>query len=134
MVETGLLEVESVAAPRAEDIADEQGRAERRVAGAPLLRTLVFAGGFASIGVELAASRLLAPFFGSSTFIWASLIGLTLAFLALGYFLGGRLADRRPEAGAGRLDDEAGQPVLRPQPRQPHLGVAARPRSGGAGR
>ena len=57
----------------------------------------MFAGGFASIGVELTASRLLAPFFGSSTFIWASLIGLTLAFLALGYFLGGRLADRRPE-------------------------------------
>ena len=74
-----------------------KGRAERRVASAPLLRVLVFAGGFASIGVELTASRLLAPFFGSSTFIWASLIGLTLAFLALGYFLGGRLADRRPE-------------------------------------
>ena len=68
-----------------------------RVAGAPFLRVLVFAGGFASIGVELTASRLLAPFFGSSTFIWASLIGLTLAFLSLGYFLGGRLADRRPE-------------------------------------
>jgi spermidine synthase len=99
MVETGILEVERLEAgtPRAEDVVDESGRAARRVAGAPLLRVLVFAGGFASIGVELAASRLLAPFFGSSTFIWASLIGLTLAFLALGYFLGGRLADRRPE-------------------------------------
>lgn len=64
---------------------------------APLLRTLVFVGGFVSIGVELTASRLLAPYFGSSTFIWASLIGLTLAFLSLGYFLGGRVADRRPE-------------------------------------
>jgi spermidine synthase len=99
MVETGFLEVERLeaGAPHAEDIVDEHGRAARRVASAPLLRVLVFAGGFASIGVELAASRLLAPFFGSSTFIWASLIGLTLAFLALGYFLGGRLADRRPE-------------------------------------
>jgi spermidine synthase len=64
----------------------------------PLLRTLVFVGGFASIGVELTASRLLAPFFGSSTFIWASLIGVTLAFLSIGYVLGGRLADRRPDA------------------------------------
>jgi spermidine synthase len=99
MVEIGILEVESLeaGASHAEEILEEHGRAERRVAGAPLLRVLVFAGGFASIGVELTASRLLAPFFGSSTFIWASLIGSTLAFLALGYFLGGRLADRRPE-------------------------------------
>jgi spermidine synthase len=98
MVETGILEVESLeaGAPHAEDIVNEHDRAAR-VTGAPLLRILVFAGGFASIGVELTASRLLAPYFGSSTFIWASLIGLTLAFLALGYFLGGRLADRRPE-------------------------------------
>src|ERR671913_352512 len=99
MVETGILDVERLeaGAPHAADIVNEQGRAARRVASAPLLPVLVFAGGFASIGVELTASRLLAPFFGSSTFIWASLIGLTLAFLALGYFFGGRLADRRPE-------------------------------------
>lgn len=62
-----------------------------------MLRTIVFCGGFASIGVELTASRLLAPYFGSSTFIWASLIGLTLAFLALGYFLGGQLADQHAQ-------------------------------------
>ena len=99
MVETGILEVERLeaGASHAENIVNDHVRAERRVAGAPLLRVLVFTGGFASIGVELAASRLLAPFFGSSTFIWASLIGFTLAFLSLGYFLGGRLADRRPE-------------------------------------
>src|SRR5215211_7806739 len=95
MIESGI--AESIGAPRVEDLAGEHRRAVPRVAGAPFLRVLVFAGGFASIGVELAASRLLAPFFGSSTFIWASLIGLTLTFLAFGYFLGGRLADRRPD-------------------------------------
>jgi spermidine synthase len=62
----------------------------------PFLRLLVVAGGFASIGVELTASRLLAPYFGSSTFIWAALIGLTLTFLSLGYWLGGHIADRHP--------------------------------------
>lgn len=73
----------------------DAGRGAR--AATPLLRVLVFAGGFASIGVELTASRLLAPYFGSSTFIWASLIGLTLTFLSLGYVLGGRVADRWPQ-------------------------------------
>src|ERR671917_427103 len=95
MIETGI--VESAAVGPAEDATSEQSRAAPRVGGAPFMRVLVFAGGFASIGVELSASRLLAPYFGSSTFIWSSLIGLTLAFLSLGYVLGGRLADRRPE-------------------------------------
>src|SRR5262245_44153180 len=69
--------------------------AEREGMGA-LIKLIVFLGGMTSIGIELAASRLIAPFFGDSTFIWANLIGLTLACLALGYYLGGRVADRYP--------------------------------------
>jgi spermidine synthase len=60
------------------------------------LSLLVFTGGFVTLGVELSASRLLDPWFGNSLIVWASLIGLILLYLATGYWLGGRLADRSP--------------------------------------
>ena len=46
---------------------------------------------------EITGSRVLAPFIGTSTYIWTSLIGVILAALSLGYWLGGRMADRVPK-------------------------------------
>ena len=68
----------------------------RKLSRAYLL-LLVFTAGFATLGVELSASRLLDPWFGNSLIVWASLIGLILLYLAAGYWLGGRIADRWPQ-------------------------------------
>lgn len=57
----------------------------------------VFLSGFAVMAIELAGSRLLTPVFGSSVFVWGSIIGIVLSSLAAGYFLGGRLSDARPD-------------------------------------
>ena len=61
------------------------------------LEALVFAVGMSTLGAEIAAQRLMAPFFGSSTVIWANTIAVVLLALSVGYALGGKLADRRPD-------------------------------------
>ena len=55
-----------------------------------LLRPIAFFVGAASLGAEIAAARLLAPYFGASTIIWANTIATVLVALSVGY------CDRRP--------------------------------------
>ncbi len=56
------------------------------------------------MALEILSSRVLAPHFGNSVYVWGSIISVFLAALSLGYLLGGRLADRQPSISAlGRL-------------------------------
>ncbi|MDR7518898.1 MAG: fused MFS/spermidine synthase [Armatimonadota bacterium] len=51
------------------------------------------------LALEIIASRVLAPYFGNSIYVWGSLIGVFLTALSIGYAVGGRLADRFPSPG-----------------------------------
>ena len=53
--------------------------------------------GTSTLGAEIAAARLMAPFFGASTIVWANTIAVVLVALSIGYWFGGRMADRRPD-------------------------------------
>jgi MFS family permease len=57
---------------------------------------ITFTVGAAALGTEIAAARLLAPWFGASTIVWANTIATVLLALSAGYWLGGRLAERWP--------------------------------------
>ena len=59
------------------------------------VRAIAFVVGASSLGAEISAARLLAPYFGASTIIWANTIATVLVALSAGYAIGGRLADRR---------------------------------------
>lgn len=65
-----------------------------------LLQLLVFTSGLSVMAVEMTGLRLLAPYFGTSLLVTTALIGTLMAFLALGYALGGRVGDRRPTLAA----------------------------------
>jgi spermidine synthase len=68
------------------------------------LEALVAVVGAASLGAEIAAARLIAPWFGASTIVWANTIATVLVALSIGYWIGGRLADRDPTlAGLSRI-------------------------------
>src|SRR5687768_10901790 len=61
------------------------------------LELAVFVCGALVMVYEIIGSRIVAPYIGTSTYIWTSLIGVILAALSLGYWLGGRMADKRPD-------------------------------------
>ncbi|NQT15138.1 MAG: fused MFS/spermidine synthase [Planctomycetes bacterium] len=56
-----------------------------------------FLAGAAVMIIELAGNRILAPWFGNSLYTWTGLIGVILMSISAGYYLGGYLADRRPD-------------------------------------
>lgn len=64
-----------------------------------LVYGVAFLSGGVLLGLEIVASRILAPYFGNSVYVWGSLISVFLLALSIGYWLGGVLADRRPSLG-----------------------------------
>jgi len=61
-----------------------------------LVLILAFSSGFIIMSVELLGGRILAPYFGSSIYVWGSIITIFMASLAIGYLLGGRLSLTNP--------------------------------------
>ena len=62
-----------------------------------ILEITVFVCGALVMVYEIIGSRLLSPYLGASTYVWTGLIGVILAALSLGYWLGGNWADKKPD-------------------------------------
>jgi MFS family permease len=60
------------------------------------LEIVVFLCGAVVMAFEIIGSRMLGPYVGTSYVVWSAIIGIILLSLSLGYFTGGRLADRKP--------------------------------------
>lgn len=63
-----------------------------------LLYLIAFISGFVMMSCEILGVRVLAPFYGSSVYVWGATISVFLAGLSVGYAAGGRIADRRADA------------------------------------
>lgn len=62
-----------------------------------LLEITTFIAGATGMIIELVASRILSPYLGNSNLIWTCIIGMMLAFMSLGYFIGGKISDKHPK-------------------------------------
>jgi spermidine synthase len=62
-----------------------------------ILEITVFICGAVVMVFELVGSRVLGPYFGTSLFVWTSLIGIILGSLSLGYYVGGKVADKKAD-------------------------------------
>lgn len=61
-----------------------------------LVMSLAFTSGFIIMSVELLGGRILAPYFGSSIYVWGSIISIFMVALSTGYLIGGRLSLDNP--------------------------------------
>src|SRR5450830_1115356 len=61
------------------------------------LGVAIFTCGAVVMIFELVGSRVLGPYFGTSIFVWTGLIGIILGSLSLGYYFGGKIADKKAD-------------------------------------
>ena len=64
-----------------------------------IVMCLAFTSGFIIMSVELLGGRILAPYFGSSIYVWGSIISIFMVSLSIGYLTGGRLSVNNPLLG-----------------------------------
>ena len=62
-----------------------------------IMKITVFLCGALGMVLELVAARILSPYVGSSNLIWTTIIGIMLTSMSIGYWLGGKMADKRPD-------------------------------------
>ena len=62
-----------------------------------IMKITVFLCGALGMVLELVAARILSPYVGSSNLIWTTIIGIMLTSMSIGYWLGGKIADKRPD-------------------------------------
>ncbi len=79
-----------------------------------LILALAFTSGFVIMSVELLGGKIMAPYFGSSIYVWGSIITVFMVSLSVGYLSGGRLSVRNPHIGKYGLFFIAGAITLTP--------------------
>lgn len=84
-----------------------------------VLNAVVFLSGAILMALEIAGSRVLAPQFGNSIFVWGSLIGVFMAALSGGYYLGGEIGAGRQTAPERHPDRDGCAPSIRGRHPQP---------------